>query len=297
MRFSTFDQVAKHYAETTPLRGARASEDLRPIGQRRYWWRRIAKVNDNCYALCDGMGYWYQSQNPNDTEAYIKATAPIVWERKPDGDYLTIRNNWNDNISVGRYAFLQFHLPQGMGFTWDNGKHYVHNRGEAYYLPKFKANIDWQVKSFAITDDRKIVFKDANPDGFVRVSELQPFKTRRIDKELDKKYASKVTELWDWMQTVLPVLGDGMNSNKQQYAEVIGVNSYWYWARSITPDMAREILDNPDDGRRVALAVLSACEIEALALRSGRFQAHADSFQRLRKLMRRVAGLYAVEMR
>lgn len=297
MRFSTFDQVAKHYAETTPLRGARASEDLRPIGQRRYWWRRIAKINDNCYALCDGMGYWYQSQNPNDTEEYTKATAPIVWERKPDGDYLTIRNNWNDNISVGRYAFLQFHLPQGMGFTWDNGKHYVHNRGEAYYLPKFKANIDWQVKSFAITDDRKIVFKDANPDGFVRVSELQPFKTRRIDKELDKKYASKVTELWDWMQTILPVLGDGMNSNKQQYAEVIGVNSYWYWARSITPDMAREILDNPDDGRRVALAVLSACEIEALAPRSGRFQAHADSFQRLRKLMRGVAGLYAVEMR
>jgi hypothetical protein len=65
------------------------------------------------------MGYWYQSQNPNDTEEYTKATAPIVWERKPDGDYLTIRNNWNDNISVGRYAFLQFHLPQGMGFTWD----------------------------------------------------------------------------------------------------------------------------------------------------------------------------------
>ena len=270
---------------------------MRPIGQRRYWWRRIAKVNDNCYALCDGMGYWYQSQNPNDTEEYTKVTAPIVWERKPDGDYLTIRNNWNDNISVGRYAFLQFHLPQGMGFTWDNGKHYVHNRGEEHYLPKFKANIDWQVKSFEITDDRKIVFKDANPDGFVRVNELQPFKTRRIDKELDKKYASKVTELWDWMQTVLPVLGDGMNSNKQQYAEVIGINSYWYWSRNITPDMAREILDNPDDGRRVALAVLSACEIEALAPRSGRFQAHADSFQRLKKLMRRVAGLYAVEMR
>jgi hypothetical protein len=243
------------------------------------------------------MGYWYTNQNPNDKGAYIKETAPIVWERKPDGDYLTIRNNWNDNISVGRYAFLQFHLPQGMGFTWDNGKHYVHNKGEAYYLPKFKANIDWQVKSFEITDDRKIVFKDVNPDGFVRVNELQPFKTRRIDKELDKKYASKVTELWDWMQTVLPVLGDGMNSNKQQYAEVIGVNSYWYWARNITPDMAREILDNPDDGRRVALAVLSACEIEALAPRSGRFQAHADSFQRLKKLMRRVAGLYAVEMR
>ena len=199
---NSFDLVAKRYAETKPLRGARAALDIRPIGQRRYWWNRIAKVNDNCYALLDGSMWW--SNLPSNFEDM----APIVWERKPDGDYLTIRNNINDNISVSRYTFLQRYLPSTMEFHYDNGKHYVNYKGVDYYLPKPKAEIDWGNKYFKLTADHKIVFKDINPDGFVRMNELQPFKTRRVDKELSKHYKPKIKEFWDWMQVVMPVLGE-----------------------------------------------------------------------------------------
>ena len=49
-KLNSFDDVAKAYESIKPIQGARVKEDLRPLRERRYWWNRIMKINDNTYA-------------------------------------------------------------------------------------------------------------------------------------------------------------------------------------------------------------------------------------------------------
>jgi hypothetical protein len=56
--YNSFDDVVSEYNKTVPIRGARKAEDLRPLGQRRKWWERIIKVNENTYVLDDGGWTW-----------------------------------------------------------------------------------------------------------------------------------------------------------------------------------------------------------------------------------------------
>jgi hypothetical protein len=173
-KLSSFDDVVKAYNEIVPIRGARANEDLRPLAERRYWWMRVVKVTDNKYALCDG--HWAWSNHINNDNHVREQTAPILWERKDDGDYISIRNHMNGGMSVSRYTFLQNFLPRSMYFHYPQGegKHFVNHGGAEHYLPKFKGNMDWQAKTFEMIQDNKLVFK-ANGDGnFTRVNNLQP---------------------------------------------------------------------------------------------------------------------------
>ena len=289
---SSFDAVAKRYAETIPIRGARKADDLRPIGQRRYWWARIMKVSDTKYALLDGQWCWYQ----NTPAEHFEKTCPILWERKEDGDYITIRSHMNDGISVSRYTFLDRWLPSSMRFSWDNGKHYVLYKNQEFYLPKFKGVMDWNNKVFTMKEDHKLVFKHEGGDEFTRVGELLPKKTRRLDKDLNKHYMNKAAELYDWMQIVLPVLGEGFVHNRTEYAENLSGNSYfWNWDKNVEPDVVRRLLDNEDDPLRIAFAVCIGNEIDARD-REGRFAPEADSLTRLKRKVQRMAGLYITEM-
>ena len=292
---SSFDEVAQAYNTIKPIRGARASEDLRPLAERRYWWNRIHKVSDNKYVLCDGHWAWSGMNNHVYT---LEQTAPIVWERKEDGDYMTVRSHMNDGISVSRYSFLDRWLPQSMRFDWytTTGKHFVKYGGKDYYLPKFKGTMDWQTKVFTMVQDNKLVFKHT-ADGFERVGDLVPMQTRRIDKDLDAVYKPKMKEMWDWMQVVLPVMGDGLGDAKQAYAEALsdGVANYWYWERFVDKNLIREILDNPEHDKRIALAGLLAFNIGALT--GGRFDPQKDSYAKFRATLRKVGGMLAVELR
>lgn len=296
-RLSSFDEVAKAYNDIKPIRGGRASMDLRPLAERRYWWNRVHKISDSKYLLLDG--HWAWSSNSNDEVREL--TAPIIWERKDDGDYLTIRSHMNDGISVSRYTFLCNHLPKDMYFHWDNGKHYVkhHTTGVDHYLPKFKGNMDWQNQTFEMIQDNKIVFK--HKDGvFTRANELQPFKTRRIDKEVDKEFAPKLTELYEWMQVVLPILGTTLNDARTEYANKLtdnnGYGGYWYWQRYVNADEIRAILNDPEHEKRMALAVVLANEAEAYDGEK-RFMVKPDTLSLMRKVIRKVANFYLVEQR
>ena len=93
---SSFDEVVAKYEQTKPIRGARANDDLRPLAERRYWWARVIKVNDNKYALCDGHWMWAHVKDDTISEQ----TCPILWERKEDGDYMTVRSHMNGGMSV-----------------------------------------------------------------------------------------------------------------------------------------------------------------------------------------------------
>lgn len=292
-RLSSFDAVANAYNSIKPIRGARASEDLRPLAGRRYWWNRVTKLSDNKYALCDGYWAWVGTVNIHEQ------TAPIIWERKEDGDYITVRNHLNSGTAVSRYDFLKNFLPRGMFFHYPQGggKHFVLHGGVEHFLPKFKGDMDWQAKTFTMTEDNKLVFK-ANGDGnFTRVNNLQPMQTRRIDKEVDRYFKPKMKEMWDWMCMVLPVMGDGLGDAKNAYADALteGRGSYWYWERQVDKNLIREILDNPEHDKRMALAGLSA--YQAGAITGGRFEPNKDSYAAFRNCMRKTGGMFATELK
>lgn len=296
-RLSSFDEVVKAYNDIKPIKGARANEDLRPLRERRYWWNRIMKINDNKYALLDGNFAW-----GSPTVEFRELTAPILWERKDDGDYITIRNHYNDGISVSRYTFLQTHLPSNLYFHYDNGKHYVSQgvNGKEEYLPKSKMNINWQTHAYSMVKDCKIVYKHEGGDNFTRANELQPFKTRRIDKDMDKEYYPKIQELYEWMQIVLPILGNRIAADKSDYAtkltESTGGWSYWYWQKNIRPEMVKDILNNPEHENRMALAVVLANEAQATHS-DGRFAVKTDTFRIMHKIIRKVGQFYLIEAR
>jgi hypothetical protein len=294
-RLSSFDQVAKAHDEIKPIGGARKAENIKPLGERRYWWNRVVKVSDTKYILCDG--HW-AFNNTNTNLDTVEQTAPIVWERREDGDYMTVRSHMNDGTSVSRYTFVANHLPIGMRFDWftTTGKHFVKYNDKEFYLPKFKGKMDWANKTFEMTEDNKLVFKHT-ADGFERVGELVPMQTRRVDKEVDTYYKPKMQEMWDWMQVVLPVMGDGLGDAKQAYAETLtdGATSYWSWSRYVRKELIREILDNPEHDKRMALACLIAYDVDAVT--GGRFDPQKDSWAKFRQTLRRLGGMFAVDMR
>lgn len=287
--FSSFDDVAKKYNEAKPIRGR--TEDVRPIAERRYPHNRIIKLSDNKYALNDGCwDYW--ENNP-----VTEQTTPILWERRNDGDYMTVRSHKQGAMSVSRYQFIHAYLPAGMSFSWGkSGKHFVHDHKKVaqYYLPKFKADFDYNNKTIVMKEDNKLVFK-YTPEGMVRVGELVPKKTRRLDKELDKEYHGKLTAMYEWMRIVLPVLGDTFKRSRSEYADIFG-SSYWYWQNATKPEEVRAILDDIEHPKRVAFAVLLAFDSNATDTKGERFDDRPDTYKNMRNIVRRLGDFYKVEM-
>lgn len=296
-RLSSFDEVAKAYNDIKPIRGSRANQDLRPLAQRRYWWNRVMKVNENKYLLLYCNWGWHSNVTPE----FRELSAPIVWERKESGDYITIRNHMNDGISVSRYTFLAHHLPKDLFFHYENGKHFVrhHVNGVDHYLPKFKAKVDWQNGTIEMYEDNKIIFKHDKELGFVRENGLQPYKTRRIDKQADAWLKPKLAELVEWMQIVLPILGGTLVAERSEYARKLTHDraySFYSWQKYVRGSEIREILDNPEHENRMALAVCLANEVDAVD-KEHRFEMKHDSLALMRKIVRKIADVYAVELR
>ena len=297
-RFSSFDSVAKMYADIVPLRGKRKAEDVRPIWNRRYHWRRIAKINDNKYVLHDGdyiVGRTFEESCD---------LAPITWERKADGDYMTVRNTHAPYYSMSRYAFLSNALPRTMWFKIDNGKHYIVEGAKEHYLPKFKAHYDSNVHKHVVTEDMTITFK-AHTDGtFERVSELLPMKVRRMNKDLKAKYDPMIKDMWDWACVVLPILGETMHdwTVRSAHAEKVSGASAWYWDRSTDPKKIREIVEDPEHELRLSLVAIASWTASAFdngskEYRDMTFAPSKDAYREFKKVMRKVIDISAVELR
>ena len=243
--FSSFKMVVGHYNSIKPLGGkANVGKDIRPIGDRRRKWERIAKISANCYALSDGyhfgdehFQYWGHYGTPP-TSHSMEKYAPIVWRKLPDGtDQVTIRNGWGPGTHNGRYAFLDRHSPRSMTFCLGGGKQYMRvssfgglrNSGRpttTHYLAKVRttpksAYDDYKLRSSSgyyakhmakfvtLRDDNSaVVFrrKDGSEWEHVEGTGGKPPTPPRVDKKTKAKFKVDIQKFFEWGMTVSPLL-------------------------------------------------------------------------------------------
>ena len=292
---STFDEVAKAYESITPVRTKETGlrmQDRRPLNSRWKWWERVYKFDDNTYGLCDGHEWWWQGKEE------VMQTCPILWERKADGEYITIRNHYHKwQTSWTRFEFLTWYLPVGISFWYITGKHFINYEDKDYALPKMVSDVKWGSNgTMEVVHDHKIVFKREG-NNFTRVNNLLPVPTKR-KSELAYQYQDKILKLWDWANVMLPVLGDSLTSEGLSiYAESITsgkTNSIWYWNQHTDAKEMREILDDEEHPKRMALAVCIMYSLSSLM--TGRhYVPTSTSRQKFIEMMRKIGGMYDVD--
>ena len=240
-RFSEFKHVEAMYNNITPLGGMdNKGKDIRPIGDRRRKWERIARVSANCYALSDGYhfgdehfpswAYGTDTFTPSDID--MANYAPIVWRKKRDGtEEVTVRNGWGQGSHTSRYAFLDRHLPAGMYWVNNNGKHFIktNNNGELHYLAKTRtvpravydaiqnvnSNHYWQKRLqnwVRLQDDNSALTFTKNSQGvwvLVDGGKEAPTPPKvTVRKEVKAKYKEQITKFKEWaftMGAMLPI--------------------------------------------------------------------------------------------
>ena len=290
---STFDDVVKAYESIKPIRtkdtGLRM-QDRRPLNARWKWWERVYKFDDNTYGLCDGHEWWW------DNKEELMQTCPILWERKADGEYITIRNHYHKfQTSWTRFEFLSWYLPVGVSFWYNAGKHFINHGDKDYALPKMVSKVTWgQSGSIEVLQDHKIVFV-RDGDKFVRQNGLLPVPTKRKG-ELAYQYQDKILKFWEWTNVMLPVLGDSLtHEGLNVYSDLMteGKTSIWYWHQETNPKQVLEILDDEEHPKKMALAVCVA--YATLSIGTGRhFQVNDKSRPKFIEMMRKLGNMYDV---
>ena len=283
-RLSCFAEVEALYESIKPLRGTRASENLRPLEERRYWWRRIKKYDDTCYAFLDGD---YSEQRTN--AEYEKDMAPILWTRNPaTGDeYVRIRNGAGEYAHTGRYTFLAQHAPAGMYFEQDrNGKHFMRVRiGTAkaepfsnheyaqFPLPKTKHTWDYSAcKPYGKDDGVFLMFKAIGGGRYERVGEPVEFRATTIDKDLKRQWKGHIDSFYQYMAAIAPMMDTTWSGTsvyretieewcKHNYKGPIGRRYGVVNLLGMPHDLVRDIVTNEDHELRPALVALIAQEI------------------------------------
>ena len=287
-RLDSFDAVVKHYASIVPLKGKYKQDDVRPIHpyRRDRKHERIIKHEDGVYLLAD-----YEGVRCAAKEQYVQL-CPIVWERNLMGDFITIRTaiNW---ASPSRYRFLGKFLPNAIKYKYTQaGRHWLEIDGEKFHITKCSAVYDWNTKTVSQIEDQHIKFK-VEGNKFTRVSDLLPYPSKRKDPEMKVFYDPLIQSYWEWMNIMLPVLGNIDTDKRITYAEMLKVQ-LWYFPKGMEHTDVRKILEDADDNRRVAFATLCATHIEAIDTihNSNRFNPNKDSYNKFRDLMYRVGKLY-----
>lgn len=294
MRLNTFDEVANWFDKTVPIRGQRAAQVIRPIGQRNRSWERIEKVDENCYFLTDGWGSW-TTRNLTPTQrtertSYYTAMAPILWERREDGEYVRIRNCPNGSGSPSRFNFTRWNLPEGLSFSWGDkdhksGKHYITAKGvdghEKFFLPKFSVR---DANGQADGDTGQMLwFKRVGNGVWQRVGEIMGEPVKRLNKAVTQEYKQAINEFYSFMGAVVPALGFMNSDARTVYWQMLNDNptERYYWGRKLStqlnrPEVVREVLRTEDHSLRVALAVMVAYELDVYA-QSGTYRLNPET--------------------
>lgn len=283
--FTTFDEIRNWYERTKPVVSSlhTREDDIRPIGKRSRKWERIAKIDNNCYALLswgyDGISYYHKRFVEDRTSLKdLKRIAPIVWERNPKtGEEFVTVHNYRSGYATSLYEFLRKYLPWRLSVpNRRDGRQFVTDGTNSYYLPYNQytpANFQHyhrnksekeQKASMHPSAERKLVFKRDGTD-FVLVSEPYVLKSRASTVVLKEEKAAFRNEIREFKRFVLvtaPVL-DGTVTRPEMHAvlgELLSAAtgekpSYVYgrWWQRYDADVMRLALTNPDSPLRVAL--------------------------------------------
>lgn len=290
-----FDTVKRTYEATKPVlsKDCSVEDDVRPIGQRRYKWERIMKVDDNTYVLIDG--YWGGCGRAR--ENVKAAMAPITVQRREDGDYIRVRNGTAGGSWTSRYKFLMQHLPRGMQFHMKSrqGKHmiYLSQTNKTYPLPKGTFKYDYPTSVIEHDGNEVLWFKQTDINVFERAGHELSVRTTRLDKDLKKELKPKIKEFFDWMCVMAPMLQTDWSARETYLKEL----SYVEWRLSperLDTQIMRDIIANPEHEKRVALAGLLCTLFDAKRVEDEKDLATLRT--RYNSFMNKALGLYKTEM-
>ena len=292
---SFFDTVQRTYNETKPVISQQCTkeDDVRPIGQRRYKWERIMKVDDNTYVLIDGFwgGHWQNQVN------VTTAMAPILVQRRADGDYIRVRNGTKGSSWTSRYNFLMKHLPRGMRFhaKFKEGKHtiYLPQTDKVYPLPKGTFKYDYSTCVIEHDGNEALWFKQVGAAEFERAGHELEVKTTRIDLQAKRAVKPQIEEFYRWMCTMAPMLQDGWEAKKMWMDELSG-SSWRFLPEELDAKMVCDIFADTTHEKRVALAGVLCIE---LGFRHINYAEDAKSFRsKYNRLANRLLRLHKTEM-
>jgi hypothetical protein len=290
-----FDTVKRTYEATKPVlsKDCSVEDDVRPIGQRRYKWERIAKVDDNTYVLLDG--YWTGSTYARTN--VVTAMAPITVQRREDGDYIRVRNGTVGSAWTSRYKFLMHHLPRGMQFIgrFKEGSHtiYLSQTNKAYPLPKSTFQYDFQTCVIEKDGDEALWFKQTDINVFERAGHELEVRTSRLDKDLKKQLKPKIKEFFDWMCIMAPMLQNDWQA-KKMYLDELQCDAWRVVAGRLDSKLVRDIVTNPEHENRVALAAVLSIELSIDLVKDEADLATLRT--RYNDFMNKALGLYKTEM-
>ena len=296
----SFDKVAALYNGIKPLvsKCHTREQDIRPIGDRARKHERIKKINDNCYVLTDGyhsgddvFRSWWGSGGGKPTEAEVIKLAPIVWRKHRDGsETITVRNATGvTSAHTSRYSFLHRCLPRGIRFSIDQGKQFIHCRGERYYLAKSNTVAAFAVptgtrnrwtKDITSRDDGVALtfrFKDhdVSYDSGGKAKPIPP--VQRIDKLSKTKMKPYLDKFRQWAFTMAPLWDynshDQVRKVNQEVSKYVG--DKWFRSSEVfkdNPKLSREIIKDEEHPLRVALAftIINGTHYDALTEQGGR---------------------------
>lgn len=277
---SCFNDIVNLYERIKPMRGAKSKDDIRPIEQRRYYWRRVKKYDDNCYALLDGEYPGYRT-----SDQYELEMAPYVWTRDPETgeEFVRIRNGAGEFAHIGRYTFLYAHSPAGMYFSKDSyGRQYMHVRtgivGDTtassmtkFPLPKSTHMWDWVTNQARGSDDGSyLLFKVIGDGRYERVGNEVSMRGTTIDKTLKQQYKPAIEAFYAYIGAIGPMLQTDWSGIRNyqiaisKWAEEHG-HSVWHgrgWSFLMDEKLVRQVVMQEDHELRPALAALICNEIQ-----------------------------------
>lgn len=311
----SFDGIAKVYNSIEPLRGARKTWDIRPLGKRSKWWERILKIDENTYVLNDG--WWsarYGNPGMNDKEKAenlhaLMTRSPITWTRREDGDYVRIRSNLNNSSSYSRYKFLEQFLPRMLNHDYDtSGAHWIMHQGKKHLLPKGEYRSEWnprtQTSSITKEVDKYLEFKYVDDKTFVLTHEPHKKTVPIVNREVSKQFMPAMRDLWEYAKLILPVYGTTLMAQCKEAEQAIGAT----WVHNIETHVIQKILVDPEKYAepRLMLCIMVAVEAEAYEVvykmekrgsytyrqpEGARFLEKEDSWPKFRKLLQKAGGM------
>jgi hypothetical protein len=308
-----FDRIRAKYESVKPIVSKKSTleDDVRPIGERRYKEERIIKVDENTYVLSDGVLSSVRSYSPMPLELELQF-APIMVQRRADGDYIRLRSGSVQSTWFSRYAFLRAYTPKGMSFISAGGTRaneiHTHRDAKLHVLPRMYYEVNWSTGVVVRDGGEMLWFKQTSPDTYERVSELYALKTNKIDRDAKSPYRKQLRDYFNWMCVISPMLVSGMESKWRardaavvEFLEVGGkdifANSY-VPMRIPTPEMSalvKDILKDDEHVLRTALTTMILVECNA----SIKTFSDVDSMKKFKsqynRLMNKMLDLFATE--